>query len=219
MPIRPRRSPAAVLAALVIVVAAAGCAAPTVPSAPPAVTTQPVTDPGPPTQPGPPTHEFGPRRRLFTATVPDRFTDVAAGSPQAARLPQFASALANGSGALAVDQHQGAAAGYTPVIGGVCSLVRSRTADELAAETRRAVLPAADPGYPVTYRVDRTAGFPKVTGSYRSVVAGRGVHVDQVAGLAAPGKACVITMSTTDVGHDAQEFAGVMRSFTVPPAR
>jgi hypothetical protein len=44
---------------------------------------------------------------------------------------------------------------------------------------------------------------------------GQGVYVEQVAGLAAPGEACVVTMSSTDVGHDGQEFGAVMRSFSV----
>jgi hypothetical protein len=37
---------------------------------------------------------------------------------------------------------------------------------------------------------------------------GQGVYVEQVAGLAAPGEACVVTMSSTEIG-------AVMRSFSV----
>lgn len=59
------------------------------------------------------------------------------------------------------------------------------------------------------YEVDRTTGFPKVSGSCRAVSGGRTVYVQQIAGT---GKASVVTLLTTDIGRDTQEFDGVMKS-------
>ena len=75
MPIRHARRRLALLAALAAVAATAGCTHPTPTASPsPPVTTTPAT------VLGPLTHPFGPRRALFTANVPDRFTDVAGGT-------------------------------------------------------------------------------------------------------------------------------------------
>lgn len=179
------------LLVLAVALVAAGCsgAAPA-PEAAPTPTADP-TD----------TRVLTPGRGLFTVEVPARFVDVPATAPEAAAVPALAEALQRGVGVLAIDRR----AGYSPTAGGYCTLVQAQDLTQLAAEARDALQGTGTPVGDVEFGVLPAGGpaSPRVTGTYRTVSSGRTLTVQQVSGLAGPGRACIVTASTDDPLRDA----------------
>ncbi|GAA4845260.1 hypothetical protein GCM10023201_40560 [Actinomycetospora corticicola] len=179
------------LLVLAVALVAAGCsgAAPAPPPFP-AATADP-TD----------TRVLTPGRGLFTVEVPARFVDVPATAPEAAAVPALAEALQRGVGVLAIDRREG----YSPTAGGYCTLVQAQDLTQLAAEAREALQGTGTPVGDVQFGVLPAGGpaSPRVTGTYRTVSSGRTLTVQQVSGLAGPGRACIVTASTDDPLRDA----------------
>ncbi|MDL5157071.1 hypothetical protein [Actinomycetospora termitidis] len=142
-----------------------------------------------------------PARGMFSVEVPARFADVPASAPEAAAVPPLARAIGQGAGVLAVDRRQG----YSPTAGGYCTLVQSRDLPQLAAEAREALQGSGAPVEAPEFTVLPATGpaGPRVSGTYRSTGNGRTLTVQQVAGLAGPGRACLLTVSTDDAARDA----------------
>jgi hypothetical protein len=186
------------LLALASVLVAAGCSTAT-PAASPPTSTTPTT--GAATPDPTDTRVLTPARGLFTVEVPARFADVPATAPEAAAVPALGEALQRGVGVLAVDRRQG----YSPTAGGYCTLVQAQDLPQLAAEVRQALLGTGTPAGDVRFDVLPATGpaSPRVAGTYRTVSAGRTLTVQQVSGLAGPGRACIVTAATDDPQRDA----------------
>jgi hypothetical protein len=182
------------LLALVAVLAVAGCSAEQ-PTAPPA-SSSPAATPDPTD-----TRVLTPARGLFTVEVPARFVDVPATSPEATAVPALGEALQRGVGVLAIDRRQG----YSPTAGGYCTLVQAQDLTQLAAEARQAIERSGSPSGNAEFTVLPATGpaGPRVSGTYQTVSSGRVLTVQQVSGLAGPGRACLLTASTDDPLRDA----------------
>lgn len=202
------RHPLAVLVVGVALALLAGCSSgtgdPAASPAPPSSSGTPALPTTTTAPPGPDltgTRVLSPRRGLFTVNVPTRYADVDAGSPAATAVPALAQALQRGVGVLAVDRRDG----YSPTVGGFCTLVQARDLPQLLTEARDAILRSGSPVAPPAYTVlpARGPAGPRVSGTYRTASGGRTLDVQQVAGLAGPGRACLLTVSTDDAVRDA----------------
>lgn len=183
------------LLVLAVALVAAGCSAEQPAAAPPS-STAPAGTPDPTDN-----RVLTPARGLFTVEVPARFVDVAPTAPEATAVPALGEALQRGVGVLAIDRRQG----YSPTAGGYCTLVAAQDLTQLAAEARQALersgAPVASPEFGVL-PASGPAG-PRVAGTYRTESGGRTLTVQQVSGLAGPGRACILTASTDDPLRDA----------------
>ncbi|MCD2189256.1 hypothetical protein [Actinomycetospora soli] len=178
------------LLVLAVALAAAGCSTAPAPAPDPSSTADPTG-----------TRVLTPARGLFTVEVPSRFADVVPGSPEATAVPALAEALQRGVGVLAIDRRQG----YSPTAGGYCTLVGAQDLPQLADEARQALLSTGTPQGTPEFTVLPATGpaGPRVAGTYRTVSNGRTLTVQQVSGLAGPGRACLVTASTDDPVRDA----------------
>ena len=143
-----------------------------------------------------------PARGLFTVSVPTRFRDEDASSSAVAAVPAIAHAVRAGVGVLALDHRDGA---YSPTVGGFCTRVQAQDLDQLAVELQESVGRTGSPAGPPRVEVlpPAAAADERVAVTYRSRSGGRVLDVVQVAGLAGPGRSCVVTASTDDATRDA----------------
>ncbi|WP_433799586.1 hypothetical protein [Actinomycetospora sp. CA-084318] len=184
------------LVVLAVALAAAGCSSTAAPAPAPA------PSPGAAATPDPTdTRVLTPARGLFTVEVPARFADVAPTAPEATAVPALGEALRRGVGVLAIDRRQG----YSPTAGGYCTTVQAQDLAQLAAEAQQALVSTGTPQGTPEFTVLPATGpaGPRVSGTYRTVSGGRTLTVQQVSGLAGPGRACLLTASTDDPARDA----------------